>query len=544
MLSPSIKNKKVWRSITLLGGCVLAATLSIGCRSNDPSVDLLENELRWMEDQLYEMEDQLEQTCVDLHRCKSDHEREIATYEQRAEIQSQAVPHELVPVANPAINPAMDSSTHSGIEVQSIGTNESPPSQVILPDGTVYADEDFIAEPDRMESYADSLESPNDYSELAAPAETYDLPSTFPEDTSPVIVSQDDPNPVSALPERDELPAPVSPKAEIESDLQPTPAGTSPKLEVPDQPELDRPEPGSRPSLEEDIGGQALRLIPPTPQNPYSVRLQSHVSTERIPSLSSATKKRTVDAHITHIVTQSHRTARSLDGRGHDLEILVQPRNADGNYVSLPANISVVVIDDELTGDAARVARWDLDASETSRLFRDTEQGEGIHLEFDWPHGDPIGEKLHLYVRYVTIDGRKVQSHQFLEPLSKSKGASDDGWSVIGRTKPLGEWRVVSQPLAPAVQPVQAVAPIKSAASSATTRVSPVAPIPVSVGQSRIVPAAAAWEVVPAKTMGVPGVPGRLPNVKTQPIPIPGSPTPQAQFSRIPASVPEWSPRR
>lgn len=531
MLSSSTNNQTTWNPI-LLCGCVLAVILSAGCRYNDPSVDMLENELRWMEDQLYEMEDQLEQTCVDLHRCKKDHQREVATYEARARVQSDGVPVELAPISDP------------GIEIQSVGVQEGPPSRVILPDGTVYSDSTYVTDPVPMsiESFSEPsapMESPV---ELAGPDESYDLPSDLADDTSPVIVSQDDPNPVSKIPERHELPAPVStPEAERE----PTPAGSAPKLEVPERPELDQPEAGSRPSLESDINDdQALRLIPAIPQEQYSVRLQSHVSTERIPTLSSATKRRNVDAHITHIVTQAHRTARSFDGQGHDLEILVQPRNADGNYVSLPANLSVVVIDDELTGDAARVARWDLDASETSRLFRNTDRGEGIHLEFDWPHGDPLGKKLHLYVRYITIDGRKIQAHQFLEPLGESDAATDEGWSVIGRTKPVSEWRVVSQPL---VEAVQAVEPIPSAAApvSEVEKVSAIAPIPVTADESRVVPAAATWELVPADTSNGSSVPGRMPNVKTAPIPLPTSaPTPQAQFSRIPSSVPQWSPRR
>jgi hypothetical protein len=41
-----------------------------GCRSKDPSVDLLEGELRWMEDQLYMIEDELALKCDELSRCR------------------------------------------------------------------------------------------------------------------------------------------------------------------------------------------------------------------------------------------------------------------------------------------------------------------------------------------------------------------------------------------------------------------------------------------------------------------------------------------
>ena len=54
-----------------IGCCLLPISLLLcGCLTPDPSVDLLEGELRWMEDQLYMMEDQLEQRCRELNECR------------------------------------------------------------------------------------------------------------------------------------------------------------------------------------------------------------------------------------------------------------------------------------------------------------------------------------------------------------------------------------------------------------------------------------------------------------------------------------------
>jgi hypothetical protein len=55
--------------------------LGPGCVTPDPSVDLLEGELRWMEDQLYMLEDELQQKCDQLAACRQgstldgDHQR-------------------------------------------------------------------------------------------------------------------------------------------------------------------------------------------------------------------------------------------------------------------------------------------------------------------------------------------------------------------------------------------------------------------------------------------------------------------------------------
>ena len=51
---------------------VLLGLVLVGCRYRDPSIDLLEGELRWMEDQLYMMESELEGACRELGRCQDD----------------------------------------------------------------------------------------------------------------------------------------------------------------------------------------------------------------------------------------------------------------------------------------------------------------------------------------------------------------------------------------------------------------------------------------------------------------------------------------
>ena len=51
----------------------LWASIFTGCRSTDPSVDLLESELRWLEDRMYLMDEELEQKCAELDSCRRNH---------------------------------------------------------------------------------------------------------------------------------------------------------------------------------------------------------------------------------------------------------------------------------------------------------------------------------------------------------------------------------------------------------------------------------------------------------------------------------------
>ena len=70
--------------------------------------------------------------------------------------------------------------------------------------------------------------------------------------------------------------------------------------------------------------------------------------------------------------------------------------------------MSVVVLDPAFEGEAARVARWDFTAAETAAMFRRTGTESAIHLTMAWPGDPPAHGKLHLFVRYVTADGRKL----------------------------------------------------------------------------------------------------------------------------------------
>ena len=50
---------------------LLACLHCCGCMAPDPSVELLEGELRWMENQLYMLEDELQQKCDQLADCRA-----------------------------------------------------------------------------------------------------------------------------------------------------------------------------------------------------------------------------------------------------------------------------------------------------------------------------------------------------------------------------------------------------------------------------------------------------------------------------------------
>lgn len=119
------------------------------------------------------------------------------------------------------------------------------------------------------------------------------------------------------------------------------------------------------------------------------------------------------DTRVTHIVLIPDRThGRNFDGRlGDDgVTVVVEPRNADDQFVPRPGPISVVVLDPALEGEAARVARWDFDGEEIGyRLRKGSRATRGIDLKLPWPDQPPATGELHVFVRYETDDGRKLE---------------------------------------------------------------------------------------------------------------------------------------
>lgn len=99
------------------------------------------------------------------------------------------------------------------------------------------------------------------------------------------------------------------------------------------------------------------------------------------------------------------------DGRPGDdgIQVLIEPRTATGQLIPAVGAVSLVVVDPALTGQEARVARWDIPVTEIGDAFTQTPFGEGIALWLPWPERVPVHSRLHLFVRLITVDGRKLE---------------------------------------------------------------------------------------------------------------------------------------
>jgi len=92
--------------------------------------------------------------------------------------------------------------------------------------------------------------------------------------------------------------------------------------------------------------------------------------------------------------------------------VVVEPRDFGGNIINLPGNLSVALLDPALTGEQARLGRWDFTVAETQGMIRTGSQ-PGIHLRLPWT-SPPAHDRLKVFVRYTTRDGRKLQAERLI----------------------------------------------------------------------------------------------------------------------------------
>ena len=102
-----------------------------------------------------------------------------------------------------------------------------------------------------------------------------------------------------------------------------------------------------------------------------------------------------------------------FDNRPGDdgIRLLVEPLGERGRFIAQAAPMTVVVLDPAIQGEGARVARWDLPASAVAESLRGDGPSQGLELNLPWPKGTTLQhERLHLFVRYTTPDGRQLEA--------------------------------------------------------------------------------------------------------------------------------------
>ncbi len=100
------------------------------------------------------------------------------------------------------------------------------------------------------------------------------------------------------------------------------------------------------------------------------------------------------------------------DGQPGDegITLAVHPVDEQGQTVPAAAPISIVIIDPAIGDESARVARWDFSAEQIADWSQQLPEGQPLRIPLFWPKQPPQHNRLHVFVRYITADGRKLQA--------------------------------------------------------------------------------------------------------------------------------------
>lgn len=215
------------------------------------------------------------------------------------------------------------------------------------------------------------------------------------------------------------------------SDEVAPPAAELPSKPSNDIPDTLKPHSGSQPADVPDVPENLLRPskpIGPSMNGPMLERPGSEVSSRphdvraRLSSASaepftpSGNSQQVVGIALNRTLTGGINSGDRPGDQG--LLVVVEPRDRAGRTIDAPAEMSIVVLDpsqrDE-EGMAACAARWDFSAAETAAMFRRNGANRAIHLMMAWPGEPPKHGNLHLFVRYTTRDGRKLEADQPIE---------------------------------------------------------------------------------------------------------------------------------
>lgn len=120
-----------------------------------------------------------------------------------------------------------------------------------------------------------------------------------------------------------------------------------------------------------------------------------------------------LDQRMTEIIfVRPFSIALDLDGQPGDdaVRLVLQPRNAAGEFLPLPAELMISVIDPEIQDESGRIGIWKYSPEQVADAIRKQGNAKGIHVDISLEGRVPAGKKVLVFVRYQTADGRRVEN--------------------------------------------------------------------------------------------------------------------------------------
>lgn len=243
----------------------------------------------------------------------------------------------------------------------------------------------------------------------------------------------------------------LQPPMELEVQHQIFPDSTSGSTTTPSQPlevdelniEIDSPELPENLKLPNNSGSETRRP---------GTRQRKRALSETEITLDDSSAELDIDfadeatEFITEVIVNRHASVgQNLDGQTGDegLNLLVQPRTADGSVHVVPGKLSVDLTDPKASPDQQAIGHWQFLPAETELFFAsDRQQGEGILLHLPWEQNLPTHHNLVVTVSFTTPDGRLLSTSSRLRVDPPSADYSPDDPQVAGWTERDTRWEI------------------------------------------------------------------------------------------------------
>ncbi len=94
------------------------------------------------------------------------------------------------------------------------------------------------------------------------------------------------------------------------------------------------------------------------------------------------------------------------------LRMVLNCRTKQGATAVSAGKVTIVALDPNQEGEAARIARWDVSESQLKQLITEAPQPDGVLFELAWPKNKPTSDALDVFVRLEDNLGNKLQTRQ------------------------------------------------------------------------------------------------------------------------------------
>ena len=155
---------------------------------------------------------------------------------------------------------------------------------------------------------------------------------------------------------------------------------------------------------------------------PISIQAATHQ--QATSNRSSAAYKDTKVIEIAFHPTLCRGQCLDSKDRNDGLYLVLQPRNASGEVIDLPASLTIVALDPNRPDDQSKIGRWTLTKEEIDAQLEPVGIGHGFHISLPWQEAKPSGDAVQVHIRYEMQDGRRLVNERRIQLHVPSAGSA------------------------------------------------------------------------------------------------------------------------